>query len=137
MIEKLEKLSMSKTAITRLFSVAIAFVVAGSVSGTEVAIWALANGAITLGGTQFVTIDIGTFAGAIVGLVLASLLTAVGTLAAIAAWIGALSNTARLTDKTWFTALLVSGLVSLGWVAMIAYVLRGPDSTTATPVAAA
>ncbi len=131
MVEKLEKLSMSKTAITRLFVVAVALVVAGSVSGTAVAIWGLANGAISFGGSQVVTLDIGTFAGAVVGLVLASLLTAVGTVAAIAAWIGALSNTARLTDKTWFTALLVSGLVSLGWVAMIAYVLRGPDGTAA------
>jgi hypothetical protein len=131
MLAKFEKFSMSKTAITRLFKIAIAFVVAGSVSGTAVAIWALANGAIAFGGSQFVTVNAGPFASAIAGLVVASLLTGIGTLTAIVSWVGALANTARLADKAWFTALLVSGLVSFGWVAMIAYILKGPDSTAA------
>ena len=51
-------------------------------------------------------------------------------MAAIAAWVGALLNTSSLEDKTWFATLLVLGLVSLGWVAVIAYVLTGPDGTT-------
>ncbi len=136
MFQKLERFSMSKPAITRLFKVAVAFVVAGSVSGTAVAIWALANGAISLGGSQFVTVNPATVAGALVGLVIASLLTGIGTIAAIASWVGALANTARLENKTWFTTLLVSGVVSFGWIAMIAYILRGPDSTTATAPAA-
>ncbi len=137
MYAKLQKFSMSKPAITRLFKVAIAFVVAGSVSGTAVTIWALANGAITLGGTPFVTFNPATVAGAIVALVIASLLTGIGTVAAVVSWVGALANTARLENKTWFTTLLVSGLVSFGWVAMIAYILRGPDSSTAPSAAAA
>ncbi len=137
MLQKLEKFSMSKPAITRLFKAAIAFVVAGSVSGTAVAIWALANRAITLGGSPFVTFNPATVAGAIVGLVIASVLTGVGTIAAIVAWVGALANTARLEDKTWFTTLLVSGLVRFGWIAMIAYVVRGPDGTTAPSARAA
>jgi hypothetical protein len=135
MLAKFEKFSMSKTAITRLFKIAVAFVVAGAVSGTAVAIWALANGAIAFGGQQFVTVNAGPFAGAIVGFVAASLLTGIGTVAAVVSWVGALANTARLENKTWFTTLLVSGLVSFGWVAMIAYILRGPDSTTATSAA--
>ncbi len=137
MLQKLQKFSMSKSAITRLFKVAIAFVVAGSVSGTAVAIWAIANGAITVGGSPFVSFDPATVAGALVGLVIASLLTGLGTIAAIVSWVGALANTARLENKTWFTTLLVSGLVSFGWVAMIAYILRGPDSSTATAASAA
>ncbi len=132
MLAKIQKFDMSKPAITRLFKVAIAFVVAGSVSGTAVAIWALANGAITLGGSPFVSFNPATVAGALVGLVIASLLTGIGTVAAIVSWVGALANTARLENKTWFTTLLVSGLVSFGWVAMIAYILRGPDSSAAT-----
>ena len=137
MLAKIQAFSMSKTAISRLFEVAIAFVVAGSVSGTAVVIWALVNGAVAIGGAQVVTIDSGPFVAAIVGLVIASLLTSIGTVAAVASWVGALANTARLEDKTWFAALLVLGLVSLGWVAMIAYVLRGPDSSTAQGVGAA
>ncbi len=136
MFQKLERFSMSKPAITRLFKVAVAFVVAGSISGTGVAIWALANGAISLGGSQFVTVNPATVAGALVGLVIASLLTGIGTIAAIASWVGALANTARLANQAWFTTLLVSGVVSFGWIAMIAYILRGPDSTTATAPAA-
>ncbi len=137
MLQKLEKFAMSKRAIIRLFEIAVAFVVAGCVSGTAVAIWALANGAVTVGGSSFVTFNPATIAGAITGLVIASLLGAIGTVTAIVSWVGALANTARLEDKTWFTTLLVSGLVSFGWLAMIAYILRGPDSTSAHAPAAA
>jgi len=42
-------------------------------------------------------------------------------------WIGALLNTIQLEDKTWFVLLLVLGLFSFGFVAMIAYVIAGPD----------
>jgi hypothetical protein len=137
MIERFGSFVMSKRAITRLFKVAIAFVVAGAVSGTAVVIVALANGAVAFGGSTFVTVNPGPFAGAVVGLIVASLLTAAGSIAAVISWAGALLNTYRLEDKTWFASLLVSGLVSLGWIAMFAYVLRGPDSTTASMGAAA
>ncbi len=126
-----DRFEMSKPAISRLFKVAVAFVVAGSISAVAVVIVALANGAVALGGSQFITINPGPVAGAVVGLIVASLLTAVGTIAAVASWAAALLNTSRLDDKTWFVTVLVLGLVSLGWVAMIAYVLKGPDGTTA------
>jgi hypothetical protein len=124
-----DKFEMSKPAITRLFGLAVALVVAGVVTGTVSVIAALANGAVTFGGPQFVTINVGPVAWTIAALVAASLCGAVGTIAAIAAWAGALLNTYRLEDKSWFIALLGSGLVSLGWVAMFAYVFAGPDST--------
>ena len=129
MLATFQRFSMSKPAITRLFGVAVALVVAGVVTGTVAVIAAIANGAVAFGGAQFVTINAGPAAWAIVALLAASLCGAVGTVAAIAAWAGALLNTSRLEDKTWFMALLGLGLVSLGWVAMIAYILRGPDGT--------
>jgi hypothetical protein len=61
-----------------------------------------------------VTLNGGPFAWAIAALLVASLVLAAGTLAAIASWVGALLNTSRLDDKTWFVVLLVLGLVSLG-----------------------
>jgi hypothetical protein len=128
MSEKLENLSVSKLAITRMFKVAVALIVAGSAGSVAVVIWALVNGAIALGGPHFVTLNEGPFAGAIVGLIVASLLAGIGTAAAVVAWAGALLNTARFEDKAWFIALLVLGLISLGWVGLIAYVLYGPDS---------
>ena len=124
---------MSKSTITRLFGAAIAAVVAGVAIAIVAVVAALAGGAIVLGGPQVVTVNGGALGGALVALVIASLLVAAGTVAAIASWIGAVLNTYRLTDKTWFVVLLVLGLCSLGWVAMIAYVLVGPDSTAEGP----
>jgi hypothetical protein len=120
---------MSKSGITRLFAGAIAAVVVGLTIGIAGVVAALANGAVVIDGSQVVTLNGGPFAWAIAALIVASLVLAAGTLAAIASWVGALLNTYRLDDKTWFVVLLVLGLVSLGWVAMIAYVFAGPDST--------
>ena len=43
--------------------------------------------------------------------------------------IGALLNTWQLDEKMWFSSLLAGGLLGLGVVAMIAYVVAGPDGT--------
>jgi hypothetical protein len=130
---------MSKTTITRLFVAAIAAVFAGIVIGIAGAVAGLVDGAVVLGGPQFVSVNGDVLAWTIAVRVVTSLVVAAGTVAAIAAWVGALFNTSRLDDKTWFAALLLLGLVSLGWVAMIAYVFAGPDSLArkATPVAVA
>src|SRR5512143_2729690 len=113
---------MSKTFITRLFGAAVAAVVAGFVISVVAIVVALADGAVVIGGPQVVTFNGSAFIGPVVALIAASLVISAGTLAAIAAWIGALRNTYQLDDRTWFVALLVLGLCSLGWVAMIAYV---------------
>ena len=47
----------------------------------------------------------------------------------LVSWIGALLNTAQLESKTWFLVLLLLGIFSFGLVAMIAYVVAGPDGT--------
>ena len=60
-------------------------------------------------------------------LVLAGLLIVIaGGVAQFVAWIGALMNTSRLEDKTWFILLLVLGLLSFGLIAMLVYVVAGP-----------
>lgn len=43
------------------------------------------------------------------------------------AWIGAMVNTKRAEDKTWFVLLLVLGLIGLQFIAMIVYLVAGPD----------
>lgn len=131
--DMLENVQISKRAITRLFVAAVVMVVAGAVIGTAVVIVALADGAIALGGPQLIAIDPGPVAGAVIGLVVASGLAGAGTVAAFAAWAGALLNTWRLEDKRWFTALAALGLVSFGWIALFAYVASGPDSTAPRP----
>jgi len=120
---------MSKSAITKLFVAAVIAVVAGIVVAVSAGVAALANGAVTIGGPTVVTVDGHAFAGTLGWFVVGGLAIAGGSLAALASWIGALLNTVQLDDKTWFVALLVAGLVSIGWVATAAYILAGPDST--------
>ena len=121
---------MSKTIVTRLFLGACVAVVAGFLVGFVAVVAALAGGAVTVGGPDVVRVNGTAFAGRLVWLVIASLGIAAGWLAALASWIGALFNTVQLDDKTWFVVLLILGLFSFGWVAMVAYVIAGPDSTT-------
>lgn len=120
---------MSKSTVTRLFIGAVLAVTVGLVLGLAAVLAALAEGGVAIGGPELVTVNGGAFAGTLAWLIIASLAIAGGALAAVVAWIGALLNTVQLEDKTWFTALLVLGLVSLGWVALAAYVFAGPDAT--------
>lgn len=120
---------MSKATVTRLFVLAILAVVAGFVVALATVLTALAGGVVTIGGPSVVTVNGGALAGMLAWLAIAALIAAGGAVAALASWIGALRNTVRLDDKTWFVALLVLGLVSFGWVAMVAYVIAGPDGT--------
>jgi len=120
---------MSKTVITRLFVGALVVGVAGILVSVVSVLIALADGVIVIGGPTAVTVKGDALAGLVIWLVIASLLMGAASIAAIASWLGALFNTFRLEDKLWFIALLILGLASFGWVAMIAYVLAGPDST--------
>jgi len=54
-----------------------------------------------------------------------------GALGQFVAWIGALLNSAQLHDKTWFLVLLLVGLFSFGFIAMVVYVIAGPDGMEA------
>lgn len=121
---------MSKATITRLFVGAVVAVVIGAVVAAVAVFAALSGGAITIGGSDAVSVHAVPFARVFIWFLVASLLIAGGSLAAIASWIGALLNTVQLEDKTWFVALLVLGLISLGWVAMFAYLFWGPDAAS-------
>ena len=69
------------------------------------------------------------------------LVAAVGGLTQLAAWIGALVNSYQLPEKTWFVVLLLGGIFGLamgliGFAAMLAYVVAGPDGLPHGRVAA-
>ena len=69
-------------------------------------------------------------AGLVLGLVVVGSLAILGgTVVAVVSWIAALVNTWQLEDKLWFAALLALGLLGFGVIAMIAYVVAGPDGT--------
>jgi hypothetical protein len=127
---------MSKSMVDRLFIGAIVADIAGWVVAIVAIIAGLAGGAVVIGGPNVVTVNGGAFASELVVLAIASLLVAGGTIAGVASWIGALFNTARLDDKTWFVVLLVLGIWSFGFVAMVAYVLAWPDGTRQEPLQA-
>ncbi|HET7857189.1 MAG TPA: hypothetical protein VFL41_12090 [Gaiellaceae bacterium] len=126
----IEMIWMSKKNVTRLFVGALVAVGAGLVLGVA-ALWAaLASDAIDLGGSDYIDVNGGSGAWTALGLVIAgSLAILVGTVAAVVSWIGALLNTWQLEDKMWFASLLALGLLGFGVVAMIAYVVAGPDGT--------
>jgi len=52
-----------------------------------------------------------------------------GAICGLVSWIGALLNTWRLESKTWFAVLFLLGIFNLGFFAMIAYLVAGPDGT--------
>jgi hypothetical protein len=78
-------------------------------------------------------------------IVLGGLAVLAGIVVQLAAWVAALFNTNRLMDKTWFTVLLVCGIVgivlgplfglgALCWGgAMISYLIGAPDGMAAVP----
>ena len=69
-----------------------------------------------------------------------------GIVVQFVAWIGAVINTNRLVDKTWFNVLLWCGIVGivlgplfglgalLWWGLMIAYLVGGPDGMAVEPM---
>ena len=121
---------MSKPTVIKLFvGSAVAFV-AGVLLALGAVWFAYANGAFVMSGPDVTGIQPTAFAWSTVGLlVLATLAIIGGLIGGLVSWIGALLNTAQVDDKTWFIVLLVLGLMSFGILAMIAYVIGGPDGT--------
>ena len=62
---------------------------------------------------------------------LGGLAAAGGVITGFIAWIGALLNTSLLESKGWFVGLLLLGIFNFGFIAMIAYVIAGPDGKAA------
>lgn len=124
---------MRKETITRLFIGSVVAFAAGIVLALA-AVWAaFASGAFVMDGHDVVGIEATPTAWSALGIGLIALLAVIGgSIGGLVAWIGALLNTARLEDKAWFIVLLVLGLFSFGLVAMIAYVIAGPDGVNDT-----
>jgi hypothetical protein len=120
---------MTKATITKLFVGGVAAVVAGVVLAIIAVIAAFGSNIVEVNGHDVVGVEWSGLTWSILGvLILAGLAMVGGAIAGLVAWIGALLNTVQLEDKTWFVLLLVLGLLSFGLVAMIAYVIAGPDA---------
>jgi hypothetical protein len=121
---------MSKPTITRFFVGGIVAVVAGFVIAIMAVIGAWSGNVLTMDGPDVTGIRQSPYAATMLALLVVGGVAMIGgAVAGLVSWIGALLNTAQLEDKAWFVVLLVLGLFSFGFVAMIAYVIAGPDGT--------
>ena len=123
---------MSKATVTRLF---IGSLIAAAIAGAILVIIAVglafANDLFVMNGNQVVDVGGGPLALALLALGVAAGVALVGAMiGGLVSWIGALLNTSQLESKTWFLVLLL-GIFNFGFFAMIAYVLVGPDGTSA------
>ena len=123
---------MTKRAVTRFFVGSLLAVGGGLILAAVATLAALANGSLVYNGPDVVGVNESAFGWAmIIVATVGGLVMIGGAIGQFVAWIGAVLNTARLEDKTWFVALLLLGLFSFGFVAMVVYVIAGPDGTEA------
>jgi hypothetical protein len=123
---------MSKATVTRLFVGSVIAAVAGAILLIMAVGLAMANDVFVMNGNDVVGVNGGPLALALLAIGLAGGLAIVGAMiGGLVSWIGALLNTAQLDSKAWFLALLLLGIFNFGFLAMIAYVIVGPDGTAA------
>lgn len=128
---------MKKHTVTLVFVGSLLAIFGGLILGFAAMVAAYANGALIMDGPDVTGVQTTFFGWSMVGLAIVGALAMIGgAIGQFVAWIGAVINTARLEDKTWFIVLLVLGLLSFGLVAMIAYVIAGPDGTVTPTVRA-
>ena len=121
---------MTKATVSRLFIGGALAVVAGAILFVA-AVWiAIANDVFVMNGPDIVAVNGSALVWSLLGLgIVGGLAMAAGAIAGLVSWIGALLNTSELESKAWFLALLLLGIFSFGFIAMIAYVVAGPDGT--------
>jgi hypothetical protein len=123
---------MSKATVTKLFIGSLLAIAGGLALFLIAGLLAYANSAFVMNGPDVVGIQSGGLAWTAVMLAGVGILAmAAGAMGQFTAWIGAVLNTAQLQDKTWCVVLLFLGVVSFGFIAMLFYVVAGPDGTAA------
>lgn len=130
---------MTKRTVTRLWLAGLGLFVFGAIIvGSGVGVM-FANGGTWSGEpyhSDFYPTLNGLFWGSVAMMTTGGVLFVIGGILQFIAWIGAMVNTARSVDKTWFVLLLVLGLIGLQFVIMIAYLVAGPDVLPRYPMSA-
>lgn len=122
---------MPRKTVQQIFVWTLVAVIAGLVLMTAALITLLSNHAFIMDGPDVVGFRPGPLMWTTVGIgVAGALLIIGGAIGQFVAWIGALVLTVELTDKTWFVVLLVTGLLGVGPVGMIVYLIavKEPDN---------
>jgi hypothetical protein len=101
-------------------------------------VWvAIANDVFVMNGPDIVGLRGSALAWSALGIAMVGVFAIMGgLLAGLVAWIGALLNTWQLESKAWFVGLLLLGIFNLGFFAMVAYLIAGPDGRTDAAVKA-
>ncbi len=121
---------MFKSTVIRLFLGSLVAFAAGAVLAITGIALAIANDVFVMAGSDIVGIHGGAVAWSTLGLAALGGIAIAGALVAgLVAWIGALFNTWQLDSKTWFAVLLLTGIFNFGFLAMVAYVVAGPDGS--------
>jgi MFS family permease len=121
---------VSKATVTRLFIGSIIAVAAGAILAIAAIAIAIVSDVFVMSGNDVTGIRSSGLAWSLIGLaIVGGLAIAGGLITGLVAWIGALLNTWQVESKAWFIALLLLGIFNFGFVAMIAYLLAGPDGT--------
>ena len=119
---------MTRTTVVRLFTGSLIGLAAGAVMlGMAVAV-AFANDVFVMAGPDVAGLRPGVWTGVFIAMAgLAVLIVAAVAVTLLVAWVGAVVNTAYLENKTWFVVELVLGLLGFVFIAVLAYVVAGPD----------
>jgi hypothetical protein len=121
---------MSKSTVTKLFIGSGIAIIAGAILAIA-AVWvAIANGVFVMHGSDIVGLRGSPPAWSLLGAgIVGSVAVASGFVGGLVSWIGALLNTWQIESKAWFVGVLLLGIFNLGFFAMVAYILAGPDGT--------
>ena len=124
--------TMFKATVTRLFIGSLIAFGAGAIVSILAIALAVANNVFVMDGNDIAAIQGGALATALLGVAFLGALTAAGgVIAGFIAWIGAVLNTWQLESKAWFVALVLTGIFNFGFIAMVLYVIAGPDGKAA------
>jgi hypothetical protein len=131
-MNSIKNASMSKSTVTRLFIGSVIAAGAGAIVAIS-AVWlAIANDVFVMNGQDIVAIQGSALSWTLFLFGIAGALAFTGGLiGGLVSWIGALLNTSQVESKGWFLGLLLLGIFNFGFFAMIAYLIAGPDGTSA------
>jgi hypothetical protein len=119
---------MSKQMIAKLFFGSLAAFVGSILVAAAAVMVAVNRDVFMMNGPHVAGLRSGTGAWAALTLgVLAMILLLASVVGGFVAWLGALAATGGRTDKSWFVVLLVLGLLSIGFLATLIYLVAGPQ----------
>jgi hypothetical protein len=124
----MEVIVMSRRTVSQVFLWTLIAMIAGLVLLVGALVALLTNDAFIMDGPDVVGFRSGAFGWTMVGVgVAGALLVVGGAIGQFVAWIGALVRTVEWSDKTWFVVLLVTGLLGMGLIGMIIFLIAAKE----------